>query len=61
MVDDLLTNQASGFLSPQRRSIGAVGGGQNLFIATQPEQGLHVAQVAEIRCFTERIAQGTFS
>ena len=61
MVDDLLTSHASGFLSPQRRSIEVVGGGQNLFIETQPEQGLHVAQVAEIRSFTERIAQGTFS
>ena len=61
MVDDLLTSHASGFLSPQRRSIKVVGGGQNLFIETQPEQGLHVAQVAEIRYFTERIAQGTFS
>ncbi|TFD21294.1 HAD domain-containing protein [Cryobacterium sp. TMS1-13-1] len=61
MVDDLLTSHASGFLSPHRRSIEVVGGGQNLFIETQPEQGLHVAQVAEIRSFSERIAQGTFS
>jgi hypothetical protein len=56
MVDDLLTNKASGFMSPQRRSMEVVGGDQMLFIATQPEQGLHVAQVAEIRSFAERIA-----
>lgn len=56
MVDDLLTNKASGFMSPQRRSMEVVGGDQKLFIATQPEQGLHVAQVAKIRSFAERIA-----
>ena len=59
MVDDLLTSQGSGFLSPQRRSIEVVGGDQNLFIATQPEQGLLVAEVAEIRAFAERVAAGT--
>ena len=57
MVDDLLTNQASGFMSPQRRSIDVVGGDPNLFIATQPKRGLHVEQVAEVRAFAERIAR----
>ena len=57
MVDDLLTKQASGFMSPQRRSIDVVGGDPNLFIATQPERGLHVEQVAEVRAFAERIAR----
>ena len=50
-----------GSLSPQRRSLEIVGGDQNLFIATQPEQGLHVAQVAEIRAFAERVPAVTFS
>ena len=43
-------------MSPQRQSIEVMGGDQNLFIAPQPEQGLHVAQVAESRAFAERIA-----
>ena len=57
MVDDLLADQARGLMSPQRRSIDVVGGDPNLFIATQPEQGLHVEQVAEICAFAERFAQ----
>ena len=57
MVDDLLTNKASGFMSPQRRSMEVVGGDQNLFIATQPEHGLHVEQVAEIRSFASRVGR----
>ncbi|MEC5149917.1 HAD domain-containing protein [Cryobacterium sp. GrIS_2_6] len=59
MVDDLLADQANGFMSPQRRSIDAVAGPGSLLLATDSIRGVLPSQVAEIRAYAERLASGT--